>query len=258
MQIEFYKYQGAGNDFVMIDNRLGAFCLDEWQIRDLCCRRFGIGADGLILIESDLSVDFLMHYYNADGKLGSMCGNGARCAVAFVSDLGIPFTKGVFRACDGIHTAEILNDLSISISMSGVDTIKPIGDDWLLDTGSPHHICFVENVASMDVKSEGARIRYSDVYKDEGVNVNFVEFKADTLLLRTYERGVEDETLACGTGATATAIAAYEAGMLDANNVVVDVLGGRLHVKFEKVNSVYTNVVLTGPAKFVFKGSIDV
>lgn len=258
MQLEFYKYHGAGNDFIMIDNRTKSIYLSSKQIAYLCLKKFGIGADGLILIENDDQSDFTMHYYNADGNIGSMCGNGARCAVAFAKDLGLDLSNGTFRAYDGLHTTEILKDGNIAISMTDVDEVTFLQADWHLDTGSPHYICFVDDVASVDVKMEGARIRYSDRYKKDGVNVNFVELKAGALLLRTYERGVEDETLACGTGATAAAIAAYESGLMRSKAIMVHAVGGVLKVQFEKSNSVYSNVVLSGPAKFVFKGSVDV
>lgn len=254
--IEFYKYQGTGNDFVMIDNRQNTFIKDTNTIAQLCDRRFGIGADGLILLENDTTTDFKMLYYNADGKIGSMCGNGGRCIVAFAKKLGIIKDHTTFMASDGQHTASIQGE-SISLRMSEVDKIK-VGDNYIfLNTGSPHHIILVEDLESIDVKKEGAKIRYSKLYTKEGSNINFVAQRAEnTFAIRTYERGVEDETLSCGTGATAVAIAMHHTGKTTADEVSIKVLGGDLKVSFDKSEK-YNNINLAGRADFVFKGSID-
>ena len=254
--IEFYKYQGTGNDFVMIDNRQNTFLKDTKQIAQLCDRRFGIGGDGLILLENDNDTDFRMVYYNSDGNLGSMCGNGGRCIVAFAKKLGIIKDQTTFMATDGKHFASIEGE-QISLRMNDVHEIK-VGDNYtFLNTGSPHHIILVEDLESIDVKKEGAKIRYSELYAKEGSNINFVARLAEnSFAVRTYERGVEDETLSCGTGATAVAIAMHHQGNTTANEISMKVLGGNLKVSFDK-NEKYSNVNLIGTANFVFKGSID-
>jgi len=258
MELTFYKYQGAGNDFVMLDNRTNSISLSKIQVALICDRRFGIGADGLILLEHSPMSDFKMIYFNADGGLGSMCGNGGRCVVAFAKQLALFSDSCTFDAFDGLHKAYVLSDGTISLEMSDVNSISKIQNDWLLDTGSPHLIRFSANIESINIKSEGAKIRYSKTYNKQGVNVNFVQQTKDGFIIRTYERGVEDETLACGTGATATAIAAFEAGLIKENSVKLVALGGNLEVRFNKVENTYTDIRLIGAAKFVFKGEINV
>ena len=250
MRIKFSKYQGAGNDFVMVDNRSKAYPLTQQQIERLCNRRFGIGADGLIVLENSLGVDFQMIYYNADGFMGSMCGNGARCVVAFAKELGLITESCNFVAYDGLHSARCISEDNIALKMTDVSVVKSIADAWQLDTGSPHLIFFKNNIKDIDVKVDGAKVRNSSLYKEQGIG--------DDLVLRTYERGVEDETLACGTGATATAIAAREAGLITEDKVLVNVLGGKLEVSFTKKENVYCDVYLTGDAKFVFNGELNV
>ncbi len=256
--IDFYKYQGTGNDFVMIDNRQDTFVKNTKQIAKLCDRRFGIGADGLILLENDKDnhTDFRMIYYNSDGNLGSMCGNGGRCIVAFAKNLGIIKDQTTFMATDGKHFASIEGEL-IALRMKDVDKITS-GDNYtFLNTGSPHHIILVEDLKSIDVRKEGSKIRYSKLYAKEGSNINFVEQLAEnSFAIRTYERGVEDETLSCGTGATAVAIAMHHLDKVSANEVSIKVLGGDLKVSFDK-NEKYSNINLIGTADFVFKGSIN-
>ncbi|MDT0644501.1 diaminopimelate epimerase [Zunongwangia sp. F363] len=261
MKISFFKYQGTGNDFVMIDNRRNLISKNDTKmIRKLCDRKFGIGADGLILlgnpeVEGD---DFKMVYFNADGNESSMCGNGGRCLVAFAKYLGIIENEATFTAVDGAHKASIENGL-VSLQMQNVSEISQKGNISFLDTGSPHHIVFTENVKDIDVKAEGAAIRNSDTYiASGGTNVNFVEAEAEnTFLVRTYERGVEDETLSCGTGVTAVAIAANASGRVHAKKIHLKVPGGELSVSFErKENNSYENIWLTGPAEQVFKGEI--
>ena len=211
MKLEFFKYQGTGNDFIMIDNRQKIFSQEDTKlIGELCDRRFGIGADGLILIENHSGCDFKMIYFNSDGSQ-SLCGNGGRCAVAFAKYLGIIESKATFEAIDGLHYATIDEDY-VKLQMHDVSSVKKISDDLFLDTGSPHHIKMTDSLKSLDVKTEGAKIRYSDRYGESGTNVNFVsKDSTDTFSIRTYERGVEDETLSCGTGVTAVATAATAA-----------------------------------------------
>jgi len=254
MTIPFYKYQGTGNDFVIIDNRNGLFPKDNHSmIAKICDRRFGIGADGLLLLESHHKVDFIMVYYNADGKLGSMCGNGGRCIVHFAKYLNIIDENTVFEAVDGLHEASINNEI-VSLKMNDVDTMKVTANSVFLNTGSPHHVEMVEDLKNYNVAEKGAFIR-NNTYGKEGSNINFVE-KVETNLfaVRTYERGVEAETLSCGTGVTAVAIALSETNRIDANNVELHTKGGKLFVHFNKINDTYYNVYLEGPAKQVFKG----
>lgn len=256
-KILFSKYQGAGNDFILIDNRSGFFDPhDVKTIESLCNRRTGIGADGLILLQNKQNFDFEMVYYNADGLPASMCGNGGRCIVAFARDLQIITTKTVFLAVGGVHRAEIRGN-QVKLQMADVDRISRNGKDFILDTGSPHYVTVVDNLETIDVYREGKAIRNSSLFSEEGINVNFVQTEGDGFYVRTYERGVEDETLACGTGATAVAIAMVHAqskqGEID---IPVRVRGGRLRVSFNSTNNRYTDVYLYGPAEFVFEGTI--
>lgn len=260
MKIEFYKYQGTGNDFIMVDNRGLTFPKkDVMLIKQLCDRRFGIGADGLILLEEDSETDFKMVYYNADGNQSSMCGNGGRCIVAFANQLNIINDMATFIATDGLHHASIHTDGEISLQMKNVTDIK-IADDYVfLDTGSPHHVTLVEDLKKCSVKENGAAIRYSDLYGKAGSNVNFVRQVAENeFTIRTYERGVEDETLSCGTGATAVAIAMKAIGKAKKNAIKINVEGGKLQVTFDEKNGVYKNIFLTGNAKFVFAGETEI
>jgi diaminopimelate epimerase len=260
MQLEFYKYQGAGNDFVMIDNRSSFFPKEDTQlIARLCDRRFGIGGDGLILLENDSETDFKMVYYNSDGNQSSMCGNGGRCLVAFAKDMQVIENETTFIAIDGLHHASFQDNGLVSLQMIDVPAIDIKKDYSFLNTGSPHHVQMVEDLEHCNVKDNGAAIRYGELYGAAGSNVNFVK-KIDetTFRLRTYERGVEDETLACGTGATAVAIAMNATGQTEATSINVNVEGGKLVVSFDKNENGFTNVFLKGPAEFVFKGTIDV
>lgn len=260
MQIEFFKYQGTGNDFVMIDNRSNTFPKEDIkQIAHLCDRRFGIGADGLILLENDPKVDFKMVYYNSDGNQSTMCGNGGRCLVAFAKKLDVIDNKAVFNAVDGLHHASVSEDGIVSLQMIDVADIKKASDYTFLNTGSPHHVQMVDDLEHYNVKEKGAEIRYGELYGKEGSNINFVK-KIDetTFSLRTYERGVEDETLACGTGATAVAIAMNATGETEATSIDLNVEGGKLIVSFDKKDNQFTNVYLKGPAEFVFKGTISI
>ena len=261
MAITFYKYQGTGNDFVMIDNRDLIFSKNDTKlIHRLCDRKFGIGADGLILLEKpeDDSTDFTMVYYNSDGNPSSMCGNGGRCLVAFAKFLGVIESEAKFMAVDGLHEARIDENDIVSLKMIDVSKIDVFEDHVFLDTGSPHHVSFGKGLQNKDIKRDGAAIRYSEIYSNGGTNVNFVEhLKDEEFAVRTYERGVEDETLSCGTGVTAVAISAKEKGLVDGNSVKLKTMGGMLEVKFEKTPSGYQNVWLIGPAQQVFKGAIQ-
>lgn len=257
IDVIFYKYQGTGNDFVMIDNRDLKFPKDNTElVAFLCDRRFGIGADGLILLENDVASDFKMVYYNSDGNESTMCGNGGRCLVAFAQFLGVIKNNTTFLAVDGLHNAEIDRDI-VSLQMVDVKEVKTKPGAMFLNTGSPHHVQLVENISNFKVKKEGEKLRYG-LYGKTGSNINFVEPKGENeFSVRTYERGVEDETLSCGTGVTAVAIAMHKAGKIDKNHVVLNVLGGKLQVSFNYENDTYSDVFLIGEAKQVFKGSIS-
>lgn len=257
MELHFYKYQGTGNDFVMIDNRSLFFPKEDVQlINKLCDRRFGVGADGLILLEPSEKEDFTMVYYNADGNEGSMCGNGGRCLVAFAKQLNVIENETTFDAVDGLHYATVNNGI-VSLKMIDVQEISVNKSNSFLNTGSPHHIQFCENISEIDVKKVGAEIRYGAPYFEEGTNVNFAEqVSENSFKVRTYERGVEDETLACGTGVTAVAIAANNSNKTTKNTIQLEVLGGNLEVSFDKNEDTYSNVFLKGPAELVFEGTI--
>jgi diaminopimelate epimerase len=257
MKIPFYKYQGTGNDFIIIDNRDAVFPKDdkEW-IEKICNRRFGIGADGLMLVENSDISDFKMIYYNSDGKIGSMCGNGGRCIVAFAHNLGIFKNKTTFEAIGKMYHAIIKNS-TVSLEMNDVEDIKSNLDHYFLDTGSPHHVTFENNVDTLDVYQQGKKIRYGSPYFEKGTNVNFVEqIDNNTFKVRTYERGVENETLSCGTGVTAVAIASHLSKRSNSNMIKLQTMGGNLHVSFDVKNSIYKNIILKGPATFVFKGEL--
>lgn len=258
MQIEFYKYQGTGNDFVMIDNRLNRFPKDNTKlIAHLCDRRFGIGGDGLILLENDPEANFKMVYYNSDGNQSTMCGNGGRCLVAFAKKLHVIEDKAIFNAIDGLHHASVSEDGIVSLQMIDVTEIRKTPAYTFLNTGSPHHVQLVDDLEHYNVKERGAEIRYGELYGKEGSNINFVKkINETTFSLRTYERGVEDETLACGTGATAVAIAMNATGATQATSIDLNVEGGKLVVSFDIKDNLFTNVYLKGPAEFVFKGTI--
>ncbi|MFV0531382.1 MAG: diaminopimelate epimerase [Flavobacteriales bacterium] len=256
MKFSIYKYQGTGNDFVILDNRKKEFPLDKKLIQNICSRRFGIGADGLMLLENDEKTDFYMYYFNSDGNESSMCGNGGRCLVRFAHDLKIISKNTSFNAIDGLHTATVFPD-KIALGMADVEKVAVYDQYYFLDTGSPHHVEFVEDIKNFDVFTHGKQIRNSTSYFEKGTNVNFAEKIADnTLFVRTYERGVEDETFSCGTGVTASAIASYKKGITE-NRVFINTLGGKLEVQFQEKNDTFTNVILTGSAQFVFKGEIN-
>ncbi len=259
MIIEFRKYQGTGNDFILIDNRQQNIQLTESQIAKLCHRRFGIGADGLMKLELAEGYDFKMVYYNADGREGSMCGNGGRCITRFAYDLGIARTTYQFIAVDGPHEATVDERGVVRLKMKDVDFVDHHSSYDLLNTGSPHYVKNTYDLANFNVVEEGKKIRYSNGFKVEGVNVNFVEhLDEDSIFVRTYERGVEDETYSCGTGVTACALvnAHNDSGF---NHVDVKTLGGSLFVEFDKMDDdKFENIWLCGPAVRVFEGKLTV
>jgi diaminopimelate epimerase len=261
MNIPFSKYQGTGNDFILIDNRSGTFSgISRSEIERICNRRFGIGADGLMLLNHIEGYDFEMKYFNADGNPGSMCGNGGRCIVRFAYDLGIHRSVYHFLASDGEHEAEIETGSNIiNLKMKDVPGYTETDGIFIIDTGSPHYIKFVEDVMDLDVVKEGTEIRYSEPFAKEGINVNFVEEKgADEIIVRTYERGVEDETFSCGTGVIACAIVCHH-NEVGYNDVTVTTKGGILVVKYDRNNdNSYTNIWLCGPAEKAFEGKVDI
>lgn len=253
--MKFYKYQGTGNDFILLDNRENLY--QNIDVAKLCNRKFGIGADGLMLLQNHDLYDFEMVYFNSDGNISSMCGNGGRCIVAFAKKMKVfEGNKTYFWAIDGLHEAIITNDY-VELKMIDVDSIKQIENDYQLNTGSPHYVNFNSNIDQINIIEDAHKIRYNETYKDKGINVNFVEIKNEnTIRVRTYERGVEDETLSCGTGVTASALAYSLRTQSQLNSINIETPGGILTVKFEKVNNNYLNVWLCGSATFVFEGEI--
>ncbi len=258
MKISFSKYQGTGNDFVVLDNRVGEYDgLTLEQVAFLCDRKFGIGSDGLMMLENEDGYDFKMRYYNADGHEGSMCGNGGRCLVQFAHDKGIVKQAYQFTASDGPHEAIILDNGWIKLKMQDVNGIQKNGSDSILNTGSPHFIQYVDAVKDIDVFQKGRSIRYNELFKEAGINVNFVERVGEGIKIRTYERGVENETLSCGTGATAAALASSEKLGPQLTNVEVE--GGALQIAFDRVGEQeFNNIWLIGPAQFVYSGTIEI
>ncbi|HET9276662.1 MAG TPA: diaminopimelate epimerase [Flavitalea sp.] len=260
MLIQFDKYQGTGNDFIILDNRSQLYSdLTNDQVNFLCDRRFGIGADGLMLLNDKEGFDFEMVYYNSDGREGTMCGNGGRCLIKFAYDQGIHRSIYHFSAADGDHQAEIDPDGIVSLKMKNVDDIKVSHGDFILDTGSPHYVKMISNVMEYDVFKKGREIRYSSTFAENGINVNYVEQKSDDeIIVRTYERGVENETFSCGTGVTAAALVCYhnENGF---NDVTVQTKGGSLSVEYDRIDeNHYENIWLCGPAERVFTGKIEI
>ena len=256
MIIEFYKYHGTGNDFIMIDDRNNEFDInDNGLIAALCERRMGIGADGLILLRNHEVLDFEMIYFNADGKASSMCGNGGRCIIAFAEMLEIINNEANFMAIDGEHRGKRIEG-EIFLQMKDVNKVQKFSGGLVLDTGSPHYIEVVENLLDLDINKEARRIRSLNPFKKKGVNVNFV-LNADELQVRTYERGVEEETLSCGTGVVATAIAMHYANCIEENFVDIKTKGGVLSVSFEEVSGIYKNIWLSGEASMVYAGEFE-
>jgi diaminopimelate epimerase len=250
----FYKYHGTGNDFILIDNRNGGALLSTQQIEHLCHRRFGIGADGLMLLEHAEGYDFKMVYYNSDGRESSMCGNGGRCITAFARQLGIIEKDARFLAIDGVHTASIDENGMIKLRMNDVADINIQQGYTVLNTGSPHYVLWVNDVKNIDVYATGKIIRDRPEYQPGGINVNFVQLSDGSLYVRTYERGVENETLSCGTGVTAAAIAAT-CNATGKFKTAIETPGGDLEVSFTKnTPGSAIEVILSGPAVYVFKG----
>lgn len=260
MKIPFFKYQGTGNDFVIIDNREKLLDKNNTKlIAHLCDRKFGIGADGCMFLERPIQPgdDFTMVYFNADGKESTMCGNGGRCLVAFAKQIGVITNTANFSAIDGPHDAVVTGDL-VKLGMQNVSDITTTATNWWLDTGSPHHVEEVNDLQQLDVFSKGKQIRNGAPYFEVGTNVNFVAQTGEASFgVRTYERGVEDETLSCGTGVTAVAIAMHHAGKTTAENIAITTPGGKLNISFKKTDNGYEKVYLEGPAKMVFKGEIE-
>lgn len=270
MMMRFHKYQGAGNDFLIADNRDGSIRLSAEQIAAICDRRYGVGADGLMLLEKSEAYDFRMTYFNSDGSGGMMCGNGGRCIVAFAADLGI--TSFDFDAADGYHAAEILEVKdgvkTVRLKMKDVceisrhdvlEGVSGAAEGFFLDTGTRHYVRFVDNLEQYDIVREGRDIRMNaSEFLPVGVNVNFVEPADGLVKVRTYEKGVEDETFACGTGIVASCIASFVNGVAPSSR---DEPTGRVHydVKAKKDSlavdflpaDVASDVWLTGPAAYV-------
>ncbi len=256
MEIQFSKYQGTGNDFVIIDNRDGSIALSSAQIAFLCDRKFGVGSDGLIMLGTANEYDFSMAYYNADGTEGTMCGNGGRCLVQYAHDHGIVKENYVFIAIDGPHEAKIESNGWIHLKMSDVNEVETSENFFVTNTGSPHYVQLVNDIKQFDVFAKGKEIRYNDRFKADGVNVNFIEFHDDHLFVRTYERGVENETYSCGTGVTAAAIITH-LHKTGAHRVAIHTLGGELAVSFNNQGCGHFNHIwLQGPATFVYNGTI--
>lgn len=256
MLVNFVKYQATGNDFILIDNRDDKIKLELPQIMRLANRSWGIGSDGLILIEPDKDADFKMNFYNPDGSQ-SLCGNGSRCAVKYAHELRIINNETTFSAFDGLHSAQIHNNGDVRLKMQNVKTVRHMGDGMFVDTGSPHVVNFVINLDNFKVKREGRKIRFSGLFHQSGVNVNFVEvLDQNNIYVRTYERGVEEETLSCGTGVTAAAIASQMKDVVPP--VQIRTKGGNLIVEYQPNDEGFEEVYLTGPAEKVFEGKIEI
>lgn len=257
MNLPFFKYQGTGNDFILIDNREKSISLSTEQINLLCDRRFGVGADGLMLLEPGEGVDFKMVYYNADGNESTMCGNGGRCIAAFARKLGIVHDHAEFIAIDGVHEAWIEGDEYVKLQMTDVNEMDNREDHSILNTGSPHYVKWVNDIENTNVFDEGRSIRNKSEFQPKGINVNFAQREEDRILVRTYERGVEDETLSCGTGVTAVAIASVKNKTGDFF-IDIETPGGLLNVSFHKDHSKNAaNILLSGAVSFIFEGKIE-
>lgn len=258
--LTFFKYHGTGNDFILVDQRDHSYldASSERVIRLLCDRHFGIGADGLILLELDPGLDFRMVYFNSDGRESSMCGNGGRCLLAFANHLGMIGSEGRFRAIDGIHEGRIRPDGWVDLKMADVRLVERTDNALVLDTGSPHYVSFVQDAAKVDVFAEGRKVRYSDRFREQGINVNFVSELDRGICVSTYERGVEQETLSCGTGVTAAALAwALQQDMKGQCELPVKAKGGDLLIRFDRQGESFTDIWLCGPAIQVFRGELE-
>ncbi len=262
MIVHFSKYHGTGNDFIMIDGRdQDTSQFNTNLIHRLCDRRFGIGGDGLIILANGDQADLKMHYYNADGNEGTMCGNGGRCFTAFANQLELSGAKTQFEGIDGLHMSTLLPNGHIRLKLKDVYNIKEMNDGYLLDTGSPHFVKFVTRLDQLDVTGEGQEVRHQQRFGEGGVNVNFVEqgTSPDQIYVRTFERGVEAETYSCGTGVSAAAICSYHHHKSDISTYHIHTKGGKLKVSFMPLeNGHFTEVYLTGPATKVYEGSIEI
>lgn len=262
MHFEFYKYHGTGNDFILIDNRQGFFVPAGNIVRSLCDRRFGIGADGLILMNGSGKTDFTMVYFNSDGKESTLCGNGGRCLAAFARKLGFPGLSYTFEAIDGAHRATILQEMHdttlVELKMNDIELPAAHSTDGIIDTGSPHLVRFVNDLDHQDIVSQGREIRNSEPFRKHGINVNFIELRGDAVSIRTYERGVENETLSCGTGVVASALAVTARHPSFRSPVRLKTAGGELTVRFKVKNNLYYDIWLEGPASFVYRGEINI
>ncbi|MCX8490182.1 MAG: diaminopimelate epimerase [Cyclobacteriaceae bacterium] len=256
MKILFQKYEATGNDFVIIDNRSGGYSFSEDQVKRICHQKFGVGADGLMLIEKHPTVDFNLIYFNSDGS-PSLCGNGSRAAVTMASELGITKSHATFNAHDGLHEAHLLPNHVVRLKMNDVREIKSIGKDVFINTGSPHLIQIVDEIKNFPVVEQGRKIRFSEPFKPAGTNANFIQLLPNnSIFVRTYERGVEDETLSCGTGVTAAALASSFQGYT--SPVSIQTLGGLLSVEFKSSqDGLFTDIYLIGSAKKVFEGMLE-
>lgn len=260
MKVNFKKYQGTGNDFVMIDNRNLFFnSKDEVLVERLCNRRFGIGADGLILLQNKENYDFEMLYFNSDGKESSMCGNGGRCIIQFAKELGVIKNQCQFLAIDGVHFGSIDLQGIVTLKMQDVTQVEIAENSFILNTGSPHFVQFIEDIESLDLVAEAQKIRYGKRFEKEGINVNFVTSKnSNTITIRTYERGVEDETLSCGTGVVAASISHYLNNPSNIQETIIEAKGGTLKVHFDYDGKTFSNIQLIGAAEKVFEGVIEI
>ena len=261
MKIQFHKYEGTGNDFILVDIRDSGWKPERETIAFLCDRHFGIGADGLMLLSEAPGYDFRMTYYNSDGGESTMCGNGGRCMTAFADFLGLGSDRKKFIAIDGEHVSRILQripgGMQITLRMKDVGHIEKMDGHYFINTGSPHYVVFANNVQEADVVREGRTIRYNDHFKEEGTNVDLVEVFPDHLFVRSYERGVEDETLSCGTGVTASAIAAAMENPGNPGFYRIRTTGGELKVSFRQDRMNFSDIWLEGPVRAVFSGEIE-
>lgn len=262
MKLRFHKYHGTGNDFILIDNRELRLDPDEQLVAHLCNRRFGIGSDGLMLLDEKPGCDFAMRFFNPDGKESTLCGNGSRCMTAFAHHLGLAGDEARFFAADGEHISKITREegkmMIVTLKMQDVQVRPKTGDHFLIDTGSPHYVLFEKNIAEIDILKKAREIRYSKAFAEKGTNVDFVEFTKEGLFVRSYERGVEDETLSCGTGVTASALAAAVEKPDNPGFFEVDTPGGKLRVSFIRNNNRFSEIWLEGPAVHVFSGETEI
>ena len=255
MKLKFEKYESGGNDFILLDNRKSEYHLTSNEIKKFCNRNFGVGSDGLIILKSSIIADIKMSYYNSDGKPSTLCGNGTRCLFSFSLSLGIIEKSAKIETTEGVYIATISDRNLVSLKMKNINNIILFDDKAYLNTGSPHHVEMTKDLNKIAVKKIGSSIRFSDRYSPHGTNVNFCKKISDKKFeIRTYERGVEDETLSCGTGATAVAIAVHVMGLTTQNEITILTRGGELIISFEKSETGYRNIYLEGPTRFVFKG----